>query len=125
MTQGQGKPLPEFMKLKGEWILENVAFLYHSDYSGTAPQATLTLAQERQDGSHALGFDCAQLAGEFGIDVATLLEANREQSLVFVGDMDVTPTHGGVSAVAYIFRIEDRRAVLTTETHTNQQERTA
>jgi len=123
MAHGQGKPLPEFMKLDGEWIIENVAFLYHSDYSGQARSATFAVGAEREDGSHALGFDSVQLAGAFDIEVSALIEANRNHTLVFVGDMDVVPTHGGTSAIAYIFRIGDRKATLTTEI--NQQEGTA
>jgi hypothetical protein len=115
MTHGQGKPLPALMKLSGEWIIENVVFLYHSDYSISSPSATFPVRAEREDGSYALGFDAAQLAGAFEIDVSALIDANRNHTLVFVGDIDVVPTHGGVSAVAYIFRIGDRQASVVTD----------
>ena len=41
-------------------------------------------------------------------------------SLSFVGDGDVAPSHGGISAVEYIFSIGGRRAGLTIEIY--QQE---
>jgi hypothetical protein len=117
MTRGQGTPLPDFLKLDGEWIIENVAFLYHADHSGESPSATFPVGAEREDGSRALGFDSAQLAEAFGIELSALMEANRSHTLLFVGDMDVAPSHGGISAIAYIFQIGDRQIRLTTETY--------
>jgi hypothetical protein len=123
MVSGQGKSLPKFLKSDGEWIIENLIYLYHSDGPSQTPSATFTVGAEREDGSHALGFDSAQLAAAFGIDISELMEANRSHSLEFVGNMDVAPVHGGIRAVAYIFQIGDRRAILTTEI--NQPEGTA
>jgi hypothetical protein len=119
LPNGQGNPLPDFMKSDGEWIIENVAFLYHAVHS-TQSTATFTVGAAREDGSYARGFDSLQLAGQFGIDVESLLEANRSGLLVYVGDKDVPPTRGGVSAVSHIFRIRDHRASLIVETY--QQE---
>jgi len=125
MTRGQGNPIPSFLKREGEWIIENVAFLYRADYSVASPEASLTVVAERQDGSYAWGFDSSQLAGAFGIEVTALLAANQNNTLVYVGTKDVAPGHGGYSAVAHIFRIGDRYATLTVETHRHQQEGTA
>ena len=123
MTRGQGKPLPAFLKCEGEWIIENVAYLYRADYSTLAPKATLTAVAERQDSTYAFGFDSAQLAGAFGIEVSALMEANQNHTLVYVGTQDVRPAHGGSKAVAHHFRIGDSYAALTVENH--QQEGTA
>ena len=113
---GQGKPLPDFMNTNGEWIIENVAFLYHADYSNRSPTTTMTMVAERVDGSHAMGFDSAQLAGAFDIEVEALMQANKNQALIFVGDTDVLPTRGGRKAVAYLFQIGERKASITVET---------
>jgi len=40
VTEGQGEPLPEFMKLEGEWIIKNVAFIYHENRLSAEPSAT-------------------------------------------------------------------------------------
>jgi hypothetical protein len=120
MAHGQGDPLPSFMAVEGEWIIEDVALLYHS---GHLSKASFTLAQERQDGSYAIGFDSAQLAASFGIEIDALVQANRNQTLVFVGTSDVAPIHGGASAVEYLFRIGETTAILTIES--DQQEGTA
>lgn len=118
MAQGQGNPLPPNMKLDGEWIIENVAFLYYTNE--VASEATFTIGQAKEDGTFAIGFDAAQLAAEFGIDVSSLLQANQSEMLVFVGTKDTAPTHGGISATEYVFGIGERRAILISETY--QQE---
>jgi hypothetical protein len=115
---GQGKPLPSFMQLNGEWIIENYLFLYHSE-----PQASFTRAAEKEDGSWAVGFNSAQLASALGVDVATVVEANRNQTLIFLGTKNVAPSHGGISATAYNFRIGERQGFLTVEIY--QQEGSA
>ena len=104
MQRGQGKPLPSFMELSGEWIVEGFIFLYHSD-SERAPAATFTRHAERHDGQLCIGFDSSQLAAALGVDVETVVRANQNQTLVVCGTAAVPPTHGGVSATAYGFRI--------------------
>lgn len=119
---GQGEPLPEFMKLDGEWIVKGYIFLYHTKDRSFTP-ATFTMAAAREDGDFAVGFDSAQLAGAFGIEIDMLIEANQNHSLVFLGEHDGTPIHGGTVAKNYIFAIGDLRGYVTVET--NQQEGTA
>src|SRR5262249_54391823 len=120
MSSGQGKPLPSFMQLDGEWIIENHLFLYHSNHSSSA---SFTKGAERENGSWAVGFNSAQLAAALGVDVNTVIEANRNQTLIFLGTAKVAPSHGGSSASAYRFRIGDRQGSLTVEI--NQQQGTA
>jgi hypothetical protein len=119
MMPGQGKPLPPFMKLDGEWIIESYLFLYHSKLVG-APQATFTMHAERHDGELCIGFDSTQLAGALGLDIASVMSANRDGSLIVLGVADRAPTHGGTSAKTYGFEIGGRKAYLTVET--DQQE---
>jgi hypothetical protein len=111
------------MKLEGAWLIKNVVFIYHENRLSAEPSATFTFRAQRDDGTYAMGFDSAQLAAVFGIEVDTLMEANRNGMLVFVGDRDAVPSHGGTSAVEYIFRIGGRHASLVTETY--QQEGSA
>ncbi|WP_315747572.1 MULTISPECIES: hypothetical protein [unclassified Bradyrhizobium] len=117
MMPGQGEALPEFMLLDGEWIIENHVFLHHS---GNDSGSDFTRGAEREDGSFAIGFDTSQLAAAFEISPDALIKANQTGSLIFVGTMEVPPTHGGSRAEGYVFRINDRDAILTIETY--QQE---
>jgi hypothetical protein len=76
MLRGQGKSLPSFMELDGEWIIEGFIFLHHSK-SGPAPTATFTRRAERHDGQLCVGFDSSQLAAALDVDVETLVRANQ------------------------------------------------
>src|SRR5579863_2873727 len=119
MLRGQGKPLPSFMKLDGEWIVEGFMFLYHSK-SEQAPAATFTRQAERHDGQLCVGFDSSQLAAALGVDVETLLRANQNQTLIVLGTTAVPPNHGGASATAYGFQIGEKQGSLVIESE--QQE---
>jgi hypothetical protein len=120
MDDGQGEPLPSAIGVRGEWIIKNVAFIYHEGDDASEPSPTFTRRAEREDGSYAMGFVAAQLAAAFGIETPSLMQANRNGLLTFVGDRSVAPSHGGISAVEYIFRIGGTHASLTTEIY--QQE---
>src|SRR5271169_3157470 len=97
MLRGQGKPLPPFMELDGEWIVEGFMFLYHSK-SEQVPVATFTRQAERHDGQICVGFDSSQLAAALDVNVETLVRANQDQTLIVLGTTAVPPTHGGASA---------------------------
>ena len=114
MMRGQGKRLPPFLKLDGEWIVEGFVFLYHSD-SEDASTGTFTRQAERHDGQLCIGFNAAQVAAALGVDVKTLMEANRNQTLVALGAASVQPEHGGASAVAYAFKIGEKKGHVTVE----------
>src|SRR4051794_13143743 len=121
LAPGQGKPLPDFLNLSGEWIIEGLVFLYYRDeqsQTGTAPR--FTRHAERHDGRPCIGFDVAQLAAAFDVDVDVLLAANRDGSLVCRGTAQSTPTHGGTRATTYAFQIGDRNEYLTIETNDNE-----
>jgi hypothetical protein len=124
-STGQGTPLPEFLKCDGEWVLEGYVYLYYSDttqsQSGLAPR--FTVGASRHDGARCIGFDVAQLAAELGVDSATVLAANHDHTLIYLGTASVPPTHGGTTATAHGFRIGDRKGFLTVER--NDREGTA
>jgi hypothetical protein len=117
MMPGQGKPLPEFMKISGEWVFENNVFIHHS---GNNSSADFTTGAEREDGSFAIGFDTSQLAAAFEIEDAELVKANQTGKLTLVGTIEVPPTHGGARAKQYIFRIGAKEASLVTEEYLNE-----
>jgi hypothetical protein len=120
-TSGQGAPLPDFLKCPGEWIIEGHIFLYYSDdqsETGAAPR--FTRGASRHDGQPCIGFDVAQLAAAFDLDVAAVLAANRDQSLICRGTAPTRAAHGGSSARVYAFRIGDRDAYLTIETNNHE-----
>ena len=119
IANGQGKPLPDFLQASGEWVIEGRVFIYRDDpaeaISGSAPR--FSRQAHRTDGMPCVGFSAGQLAAELRVDVPALFEANQDGSLVFLGDMDVTPSRGGESAIAYLFRLGTREGSLTIEKH--------
>jgi hypothetical protein len=121
MLRGQGKPLPSFMEVDGEWIVEGYIYLYHS--GERASPAKFTMQAARHDGDLCVGFDSAQLAAAIGVDVKTLVEANQNLTLIALGTADVPPSHGGISAKEYGFRIENKRGSVVIER--DQREGTA
>jgi hypothetical protein len=114
---GQGKPLPEFLKLAGEWIIEGYFFLYYSDgQAATEDAPRFTRGASREDGQPCIGFDIAQLAAALDLKVDDVLLANQQRRLVLRGTADTPPTHGGKRATVYAFRVGDRNGYLTIET---------
>jgi len=111
---GQGKPLPPFLKLDGEWIVEGFLFLYHSN-SENVSAGTFTRQAERHDGQLCIGFNSAQIAGALGVDVKVVIEANQNQTLVPLGTAMVPPERGGAAATAYGFKIGDKEGYVTVE----------
>jgi hypothetical protein len=113
---GQGKPLPPFLKLDGEWIIEGFLFLYHSE-SENISAGTFTRQAERNDGQPCIGFNAAQVAAVLGVDVKALMKANRNRTLILLGTATVSPEHGGASATAYGFKIGDKQGYVTIESY--------
>lgn len=77
---GQGEDLPEFAKVKGQWISRNQMYLYRPVTPWTG-STTMSQAMERRDGSWALGFDADQLAAGLGLSVDELFNHNRAGAL--------------------------------------------
>ena len=111
---GQGTPLPDFLEVKGEWIIENHLFLY-TDGSQNPSAPRLTVGASRRDGLPCIGFDARQLAAALGVDSVFIFAANRDQTLIYLGTASIPPGHGGVAATAYGFRIGERVGQLTVE----------
>jgi hypothetical protein len=113
---GQGTALPPDLGCEGQWIVEEVFFIYHPDDSqflgGAAPRFTVAAVY---NGRQCIGFDAAQVAAALGIETSTLLHANKTGALTFLGVADVPPTYGGTSAIAYGFQLGERRGSLTIE----------
>jgi hypothetical protein len=112
--RGQGMPLPPFLKLDGEWIVEGFMFLYHLDAENTSA-GTFTRQAERHDGQLCIGFNVAQIAAALRVDVRTVIEANQDQTLVPLGTASVPPERGGAAATAYGFKIGDKQGFVTVE----------
>ena len=115
-ARGQGTPLPPFLKIDGEWVVESFMFLYHSDTEEISA-GTFARRAERHDGQLCIGFNAAQVATALGVDVKTLMEANQNQTLVPLGTASVRPMRGGISATAYGFRIGEKEGYVTVETY--------
>lgn len=113
--QGQGKPLPSFMEVDGQWILENHLYICRSN-PGSVRKVILTPGAQRHDGTYAVGFAADQLAAALGITVDELFKANESGALIFLGVANVLPQHGGSRAHAYGFRIGSVENFLTVET---------
>jgi hypothetical protein len=116
MMLGQGKDLPEFAGCQGQWIVEGHLYLYRPA-GVAASEITFTVGLQRHDQSPCYGFDACQLARELGVDVDRIFEANKSGDLIFLGVAGVPPSHGGISAAAYGFRLGEREGMLTIETH--------
>ena len=81
---GQGKPLPEFMQLAGEWIVENQVFLHHA---GTEAGPDFTRgAKNVRTAELCRRIGASQLAAAFALQPADIMEANRTGTLIFAGD---------------------------------------
>ena len=71
-------------------------------------------------GNPCVGLDADQLAGALRVDRTTLIAANRDWSLIFLGTANMPPRHGGLRATAYGFRLGDREDYLTIETNPHE-----
>jgi hypothetical protein len=107
---GQGTPLPADFPYQGEWMMENVMFLYHSDAEEAQGNVTFIAGGFDDAGKVYFGFDSAQLAAALGISIDEVFTANRDGTLMLVGVRDVPPSAGGSVAKAYLFRVGDKEA---------------
>lgn len=108
VMRGQGKPLPPDFRYKGQWLIEDLLFIYEPTNAqavgGTAPRFTAS-------DSSALGFDAGQLASLFGATVAEIFAANTDGTFQLLKIEDaVTPT--GVPGKRYIFGLGERQRAL-------------
>ncbi len=110
---GQGKPLPPDCPFKGQWLLENVLFLYEPDAAngGGGNSPDLSRVFQRADGDWCIGFNSEVIANRLGMAAAHLFDANRS------GDMTITIHDapgcvGAGGARRYVFAIGEASAGL-------------
>jgi hypothetical protein len=119
--KGQGTALPKFLQCEGDWIAEGYLYLHWGISGNAIPGATGQFTfGARYHGEPCVGIDASQLAAALEVDRATIIAANRDCSLVFLGTAEVPPTHGGLQATAFGFRLGDRESYLTIETNPHQ-----
>jgi hypothetical protein len=114
---GQGKPLPPDCGYNGEWLLENVLFLYRpSDQKtlgGGPPE--ITAAFQLPDGHWCIGFNAMQVASGLRIGSEEIFAANRNGTLIIDSIENTIPGHGATHAKRCIFRFGNRTIGLTIE----------
>jgi hypothetical protein len=111
--EGQGKPLPSDCPYEGEWLVENVIFLYRPlEQHSSAPRAKRRRTRKFQlsDGQWCFGFDSMLLAQALGVGNEQIFNANRNGTLTLVS---VRRHHGATHAMSYAFRLGDRRTEVT------------
>lgn len=114
---GQGRPLPDGFPYRGEWVIENAAFIYHEDGSqiliGDSPRFTVV---KWVDGKPCVGFDAAQVAACLKVDVSEIWAGNQTGAFAIKGTLDIAPQHGGKAARRYVFTLGDKEGALAVET---------
>lgn len=116
MHKGQGKPLPAFTGLEGEWIEEFQMFMYHEKEPQGPTFARLPRKIEFTDNRYCIGFDSDHLAATLAVDRTALIAANKTGSLVFLGLGSAISDHTGTRMPAYGFRLGDKEGFLSVET---------
>jgi hypothetical protein len=114
---GQGKPLPLDCPYRGEWLLEDVMFLYHPDGQQTVGGGfpDMTAGFQRSDGGWCFGFNAMQLAWWLGIGSEEIFEANRNGTLILETVEEVVPMRGATRAKTYTFGVGDKVVGMTIE----------
>lgn len=116
LLSGQGRLLPDGVPYRGEWVIENAAFIYQSDGSqiltGASPRFTVVIYI---DGKPCIGFDASQVATCLGIDVSEVWAGNQTGEFTIKGTMDVPAQHGGKAAKRYVFAFGDKQGALAVE----------
>ena len=92
---GQGKPLPPDFPYVGEWLIENIVFLYDDapPRSGAGPRFSAICPNAK--GGSCIGFFVAHLAAALGVSIAHVFDANRDGSLKFLGTEAAATIGGG------------------------------
>lgn len=112
---GRGKSLPPGYPYKGQWIIEDLLFIYEptslQSFLGPAPRfAAHALG--------ALGFDASQIADEMGVTAREVFRANSAGSLIVRHGGDAL-ARSGVAGSLYVFSIGERRCALVVTLYDN------
>jgi hypothetical protein len=105
--RGQGNRLPRDCPYDGEWLLDEISFLYRSTPTLPAADSQLTAGFRRADGEWCVGFDSSVLANGLNVTVDELFAANRARSLKLATVEDVAPARGGAAAKRYVFALSN------------------
>ena len=100
---GQGKPLPEDCPLKGEWLSENLLFLYVPDDLDPADPEKPSFSRgfKLSDGRWCIGFNSELLARKFNISTSNLFAANRD------GLLRLSAVFVNLNTKQYVFALGD------------------
>ena len=111
---GQGNPLPPDFPYKGQWLIEDLLFIYEPTdaqaLGGEAPRFTASA-------SNALGFDASQIADVMGISIQEVFSANTDGSLTVKYGKALTPR--GTPGRRYLFNIGERQCALIMDRNDN------
>jgi hypothetical protein len=115
--RGQGKPLSPDCPYSGEWLIENVMFLYRPTAQRTlgGGGAEMTAGFKTPDGEWCFGFNSMVMAWELRVGSEQIFEHNRNGTLILQNVAAVPPQRGGTAAKRYVFRIGDRMASFVIE----------
>jgi hypothetical protein len=77
---GQGKSLPHDCPFRGQWLIEDVLFLYEPH----GPERRFLRGFKPAEGEWSVGFDANVIAGRLGVDAGDLFSANESGALALI-----------------------------------------
>lgn len=107
---GQGKPLSPDFAYQGEWLHEAQIFLYRPTQA-ESPEITAPVDNGK---AKSLGFNAAQLASAFNLDIERVFEHNRAGTL-YLRVAEVPPSVGAIKAKLFIFEADRCQIGVTIE----------
>jgi hypothetical protein len=111
-----GKSVAFSCPYRGEWVLENVLFLYQPvDPPASFSVFGFTAGFQIADGRVATGFDAGVIAARLDITIEDLFIANRSGMLGLAGVQGVPPEHEGFAAKLYAFMLGDSATAMQIE----------
>ncbi len=113
--QGQGEPLPSDAPYSGQWLLENVLFLFQRDAVPTAgPEETA--AFQLANGEVCQGIDAGKIGAGLGdLTAEEVLASNRTGALLLTAVHGMHKVDGVVRAKRYVFQIGSRETSIVME----------
>ena len=116
---GQGKPLPWECPFNGQWLIEDMFFLY-----SPKPQQLVNSKPSRQTaewkpvaGGLRIGIDVDRIAEAFGLSTDQILEANKTKLLELIRAVKIHDGRHGGRTVRFEFAIRDRLGLVLVGYH--------